>query len=188
MYELLFPSAWMLFLMYGINLLITALTLVCLWYIFVKMGEPGWKGLVPFYNIWIMVKRLKKPMRWFWIIIGSVLVLILALSVVSTLLMAALSLGVSPAGTVMTLSGILTGVSSIVMLVYSILLTHALSKSFGHGAGFTVGLLLLPVIFMPILAFGDSAFTEPEDPKPLPAPADEPEAVEATEESVDGLE
>jgi hypothetical protein len=36
---------------YGIAaLVILVLTLVAMWKIFVKLGEPGWKGLIPVYN------------------------------------------------------------------------------------------------------------------------------------------
>ncbi|SDG74633.1 DUF5684 domain-containing protein [Chitinophaga filiformis] len=38
-------------------------------------------------------------------------------------------------------------------IVLPIMLTHDLSKSFGKDVGFTVGLLLLGIIFYPILAF-----------------------------------
>jgi len=33
-----------------------------------------------------------------------------------------------------------------------------LAKSFGHGAAFGVGLVLLPIVFFPILAWGDSEY------------------------------
>ncbi len=39
-----------------------------------------------------------------------------------------------------------------------IMLTHAISENFGHGIGFTLGLIFLSFIFYPILAFGDSQF------------------------------
>lgn len=32
-------------------LAILVITLVAMWKIFVKMGEPGWKGLIPIYNV-----------------------------------------------------------------------------------------------------------------------------------------
>jgi hypothetical protein len=38
---------------------------------------------------------------------------------------------------------------------------HAISKAFGKNAGFTVGLVLLPFIFWPILAFGKATYTKP---------------------------
>jgi len=36
-----------------------------------------------------------------------------------------------------------------------------LSKSFGKTEGFTAGLVLLPFIFFPILAFGDARYLGP---------------------------
>ena len=53
----------------------------------------------------------------------------------------------------------------IVGLVLLIIVIHDLSKSFGHGAGFTVGLLLLPPVFVLILAFGDSTYRGPAGPE-----------------------
>ncbi len=46
-------------------------------------------------------------------------------------------------------------VGAILLLVAMIFIFHGVSKNFGQGAGFTVGLVLLSVIFVPILAFGD---------------------------------
>ena len=39
--------------------------------------------------------------------------------------------------------------------------TNLLSKSFGKGEGFTVGLIFLGIIFYPVLAFGDSVYLGP---------------------------
>jgi len=49
----------------------------------------------------------------------------------------------------------------IVNLIFSIIMAHRLSIAFEKGVGFTFGLLLLPVIFYPILGFGDSEYGEP---------------------------
>jgi hypothetical protein len=38
----------------------------------------------------------------------------------------------------------------------------SIAKNFGKGAGFGVGMVLLPVIFVPILAFSKSAVYNPE--------------------------
>lgn len=43
----------------------------------------------------------------------------------------------------------------ILLLVAMIFIFHGISKNFGQGAGFTVGLVLLSIVFVPILAFGD---------------------------------
>ena len=45
----------------------------------------------------------------------------------------------------------------ILNIYFGILMMHRLSESFGKSWGFTLGLLLLPVVFLPILAFDSSA-------------------------------
>ena len=50
-------------------------------------------------------------------------------------------------------------VGMILMLVVMILVFHGISTKFGKGAGFTVGLVLLSIVFVPILAFGDAKYS-----------------------------
>jgi hypothetical protein len=49
----------------------------------------------------------------------------------------------------------------IVDIVMAIIVINAISKAFGKNEGFTVGLILLPFIFWPILAFGKATYTKP---------------------------
>lgn len=49
----------------------------------------------------------------------------------------------------------------IVGIVFGIITLNDLSKSFGHGAGYTLGLLFLSIIFFPVLAFGGSQYAGP---------------------------
>jgi hypothetical protein len=46
----------------------------------------------------------------------------------------------------------------IVNVVFLIILVHDLSVSFGKGAGWTVGLIFLGIVFYPVLAFGSDRF------------------------------
>jgi putative flippase GtrA len=48
-----------------------------------------------------------------------------------------------------------------VNIVSLIMLTHELSKSFGKGAGFTFGLMVLSFVFYPILGFGGAPYLGP---------------------------
>jgi hypothetical protein len=50
----------------------------------------------------------------------------------------------------------------IVSIVVSIIVYLDLAKAFGKSVGFGVGLILLPFVFMPILAFGDAQYVGPE--------------------------
>ena len=145
-----------------IYLAIIALMVVSMWRIFRKMGAPGWACLIPVYSSWVMIERLRKPRSWFWIILVTMLIY-MALYTVFLLRTIGID-GVTTPDMVATL--LIWIAAAVVMLVYSIKITHALSKAFGQGVGFTVGMIFLPVIFMPILAFGAYQFV-PEGEKTI---------------------
>mgnify|MGYP001368150802 FL=1 len=48
-----------------------------------------------------------------------------------------------------------------VNLIFAIWVTNLLSKSFGKDEGFTIGLILLPIIFLPILGLGSAKYAGP---------------------------
>ena len=48
-----------------------------------------------------------------------------------------------------------------VNIVVGIVVTNDLAKSFGKEVGWTIGLLLLPFIFYPMLAFGNAKYNGP---------------------------
>ena len=48
-----------------------------------------------------------------------------------------------------------------VNIVIGIIILNDLSKSFGHGLGYTLGLLFLSLIFIPILGYGGSRYVGP---------------------------
>jgi len=58
----------------------------------------------------------------------------------------------------------------IVNLVILIIVLNDLSKSFGHGVGFTLGLIFLSFIFYPILGFVDSRYLGPAGAPAGPPP------------------
>lgn len=49
----------------------------------------------------------------------------------------------------------------ILPFIFGIWMLNLLSKSFGKGVGFTIGLIFLGFIFFPILAFGDAKYNGP---------------------------
>ena len=51
-----------------------------------------------------------------------------------------------------------------VNFIVSILVALEIAKCFGKGAGFAIGLILLPFIFYPILGFGDARYLGPAAP------------------------
>ena len=46
-----------------------------------------------------------------------------------------------------------------VNIIFSIMMTMALARNFGQSDGFGIGMILLPIVFFPILGFGDSKYS-----------------------------
>jgi hypothetical protein len=100
-----------------IGLVIGIFFVVCWWKIFTKAGKPGWAILIPFYNLYMMLKVAGKP-GW-WLILFFI---------------------------------------PLVNFIILILMIVGLAQNFGKGTGFILGLIFLSIIFIPILAFGDSKY------------------------------
>ena len=129
---------WIALLIFGI---------VCMWKVFVKAGEPGWKCLIPIYNAYIFYKIAWEAKYFVWMILGVIL--------------ASVIMGIGMGSN----SGGLAGIGSFLMMilyaaifVLAIIALVKLAKRFGKGAGFAVGLILLSIIFMAILAFDSSDY------------------------------
>lgn len=122
-----------------VSFVLYVLVIIGDWKIFTKAGEPGWKSLIPFYNLYIQVKLTWKT-EMFWAF--------MAVLVVGELLMRTNSQALQLIGDVLLIAA----------LVLDIMIMNQLSKSFGHGKGFTVGLVFLPSIFLIILGFGESKY------------------------------
>ena len=55
-----------------------------------------------------------------------------------------------------------------VNIVVAIMMWHAISTNFGKGVGFTLGLIFLGFIFIPILAWGSAEYRGPTAGTPVP--------------------
>ncbi|MCI9282593.1 MAG: hypothetical protein HFG56_04810 [Lachnospiraceae bacterium] len=113
--------------------------------IFEKAGESGWKSLVPFYSTYIQYKFTWSTQYFSFYLVSSILLLICKYMGSRSLLALLLSL---PA--------------FIVFFGLQVISTHKLSKAFGHGIGFTLGLFFFKPIFILILAFGSSQYQGPQ--------------------------
>ena len=69
-----------------ITLLFFILTIVGLWGVFEKGGEKGWKILIPFYNWYVWLKIIKKPLWWYiFLLVPFINVFVLLLMIVEIL-------------------------------------------------------------------------------------------------------
>jgi len=58
----------------------------------------------------------------------------------------------------------------LVNIVIAILVVVDVARYFGKGGGFAVGMIFLPIIFYPILAFGSATYQGPAQPSRLNEP------------------
>lgn len=54
-------------------------------------------------------------------------------------------------------------------IVAGVMISLALTKAFGKEQPFAIGVILLPIVFLPLLAFGEDKFTAPTPPTAPPA-------------------
>lgn len=124
------------------------LQVIAHWKIFIKAGIPGWKALIPLYNTYLEYKMTWNTGSFFLMMGLSFIALILRLFVSkedpNTMLSSAIS------------------IFQIGASVITIMQIHKLSKAFGHGGAFTVGLVLLNPIFKMILGFSDDEYLGPQ--------------------------
>lgn len=118
------------------------LQIIANWNIFTKAGEAGWKSLIPIYGDYVSYK-IAWQTSYFWL---SFILGIVASYVSSANLNESMFLTV--------IATLLRIVIAVINIIYYV----KLSKAFGHGIGFAIGLILLQPIFLLILGFGSDQY------------------------------
>lgn len=115
---------------------------IAYWKIFTKAGEAGWKSLIPFYSSYIQYK-LTWNTTIFWIaFVGTIIGMFLF--------------------NMDNMLSLLGGIIAFAAYIISIISWHKLSRAFGHGIGYTLGLLFLNPIFILILGFSGDQYQGPQ--------------------------
>ncbi len=121
--------------------------IICLWRIFEKAGEPGWKCLIPIYNLYVFMKICWEAKYFIYLILGIIGAAII--------FVVGLNNG----------SGAMGGFAVFLMIalyiaigILAIIAQVKLARRFGKSGGFAVGLIFLNTIFMAILAFDQSNY------------------------------
>jgi hypothetical protein len=55
------------------------LTLAAMWRLFVKAGEPGWKSIVPIYNMAVLLRLVGRPQWWVLLLLVPVVNIIVSI-------------------------------------------------------------------------------------------------------------
>ena len=139
-----------------IGLVMYVLLVIAFWKMFEKLGEPGWKAIIPLYNSYILYKYTWKR-NMFWVS--------LVLNVLGSIL---LTIGAGN-GTAATINQPMLWIGVVVLLaecVIAFIAAYKVSVAFEHGIGYFFGLIILPNIFYLILGFGKSRYVgTPDTPK-----------------------
>lgn len=114
------------------------------WKMFQKAGEAGWKALIPVYNGYILYKISWKA-NIFWILAAATVLS-------QTLLSPSMAMPLALIGMLL----------NVVAIVIACIESFKLSKAFGHGVGFGLGLIFLNPVFMMILGYGKSEYQGPQ--------------------------
>ena len=141
------------------GIIFAILSIIAYWKIFEKAGEKGWKILIPFYNLYIMYKIVNMK-NWFWTIffMGCATSIVMAfdgtanLSTMSEAELSAFDWSAHPSTIAMLVVELILGIWS------GILFAWRNAKVFGHGIGYTIGLLFFPNIFWLIIAFSNDKY------------------------------
>ena len=128
MFILLFAFAWWL------------LDVIGKWFMFVKMGEAGWKSLIPFYSDYIIFRNVWQPVYF---------IVFIAVNVIGAYVSCS-----TGSDTGSYLLNLLRCAAFIIAFLENI----KLARSFGHGYLFGLGLLIFNPLFTMILGFGSSVY------------------------------
>lgn len=101
-----------------------------------KAGQRRWAVLIPVYNMFVLLKIIRKPTWWIIFIILAIVPPLMSIPDTHPL----------------------TILITIIALTVWFIMSYHLAKVFGRGIWFAIGLIILPWIFYPILGFGKSQY------------------------------
>lgn len=122
-----------------IQVVIILLNIIGLFKIYQKMCKPGWKGIIPFYNMYGLYDELWDK-KYFW---GYLLAQAVMLN------------PSSPSGLLFSVADL---VLSVAMIVVVMKLYIKLAKAFGKGTGFGVLTFFFAPICLAVLGFGSAEY------------------------------
>ncbi len=161
--------------------LTTAAKYVGMWFTFKKMGIEGWRGIIPFYNMYVLFKKFLDVKSFVLYLVFRVCSIIGSVFGFIACYMGSifLSFGVehrysrdiealSSVGVIAMIIGFLIVICALalvaVSMVFEFKLYRRLSDAFGLGSGWAWGLLFVPYVFFMILGFSkDIVYCEVAD-------------------------
>lgn len=143
-----------------LSAVIAVLLVIAQWRLFAKSGSPGWHAIVPVYNVYSLGKLSNSDDRITKMLVCGILLIAVGSALGSAEMLAPSLAGSVPSdvmGIVDIVGMAVMAVSGIMLLVGTVITMLHLTKAFGKGVGFGIGLIFLSPIFVCILAFSKEA-------------------------------
>ncbi|MDD6193345.1 MAG: DUF5684 domain-containing protein [Lachnospiraceae bacterium] len=144
-----------------ISIALSVLLIVALWKVFIKAGEPGWKCLIPIYNVYMLFKIAHND-GFVKMIVAGIIMIVLSVAAGGII-----SYGIIATSVGGIMAGVVFFIAVIAVMVYVLVLQYKmyadLAEAFGHERVFAWGLLLLQPIFICILGFESSTYAFAQD-------------------------
>lgn len=122
--------------------------IICLWKIFKKANKPGWAAIIPVYNNIIMLEIAKLPWWNIFVMLGAALIYVISMLFEDSLLFLVPAM-----------------ISIIITCAYQIAIMIRVSNNFGKDKGFKILAIFLPIVALPMLAFGKSTYIDKNEEK-----------------------
>ena len=124
----------------ALTILFYLLQIIAQWKLFTKAGEGGWKSLIPVYNYYTLFKITWSRTAFF---------VMAALMIASAMLLTN-----QDSNLCQVMGKIFSGLVSLITIIE----TYKVSRAYGHGFPFFLGLLFLEPLFILILGLGSSRY------------------------------
>ena len=138
------------------------LTIIASWKVLQKAGEPGWKAIIPIYNVYMLYKIVGMS-NWFWGLLAASFIF----GIITTIDGTAQIMNYTDSAQYASVDWSKHVLTVIAMLAYmafaivaEVVYANRTAKAFGHGVGFAVGLFFLQPIFWLILGFDRSKYNK----------------------------
>ena len=143
---------------------------VGLWFTFRKMGLPGWKGIIPFYNYYVICEKVWDTKQFWRLVIytcvgaGSAMFggLFMGLGGIGTVFSAYYNQSASPAGIIFIVLGASLVIASLVMAILLLVLQFRiyvrLTQAFRLKRAWAWGLLFVPFVMFPLIGLHKNIF------------------------------
>ncbi len=134
-----------------LSLGLTVLQVISLWKLFVKAGKPGWYSIIPIYNVFVIANLGETNIIWPIINVAS--------PIVSFLMTFGITFGLevfkidANYDVAYASTSLLSMCLTVLVYVANFVMMINFAKKYGKDGVFGVGIVLVPFVFLPWLAF-----------------------------------